>query len=201
MAAAQHCGGEAGHDLWGLHVEISVEFIRAPPADHADAVGTDAGTQKGHGPAGPGGPCGDVGRIDGGVGKDSEGVPEAPRDITCANIPRRGARGFAEGADRGLRGGLKGVEGDDTGDEAEDRADLRMAGTSVTHGLVSDPVFLSGECESRKGGGVEADDRASDVVKGPGASPQGEIAEAKQGVEVVIWDTQVFAGEKEEEET
>ena len=138
VAAAQLGGGEAGHDLRGLHsMEVSIKFIRAPATDHANAISTDAGAQKGHGAAGASGPGGNFGRVEGRVGKDREGIPKTTSDIACANIPCRSARGVAEGVDRGRRSYVKCAKGDNAGDERKHGTDMRMAQTAVANGLVA----------------------------------------------------------------
>ena len=52
-AAAEHGGGQAGHNRLSLHVQVAVHFVGPPAADEADAVAVDAGAQERHGAAGP----------------------------------------------------------------------------------------------------------------------------------------------------
>ncbi len=52
--AAQHRCRDAGHNRMRLDVEVSVEFVGAPAADHANAVLADASAKEGHGAARPG---------------------------------------------------------------------------------------------------------------------------------------------------
>ena len=127
-------------------MEVSIKFIRAPATDHANAISTDAGAQKGHGAARASGPGGNFGWLESRVGKDREGIPQATSDILAgANIPCSSARGVAEGVDRGRRSCVKCAKGDNAGNERKHGTEMRMARTTVANGLVADPVFLSGE--------------------------------------------------------
>ena len=68
IAASEHGGREAVHDRVSLNVKVTEHFVGFPTSDHAEDVAIDAGAQKGHGAAGPGGADGHVGQSVGRVG-------------------------------------------------------------------------------------------------------------------------------------
>ena len=46
-SSGEHSGGKVSHDRFGLEVEVSKHFVTPPPAEEADAVRIDIGTQQG----------------------------------------------------------------------------------------------------------------------------------------------------------
>ena len=79
-AAAQHGGGDAGHEGLRLEVMITKHFVGAPAADHTDAVAVDSGAEESHGAARAGRAGGDIWRGVRRIGLDREGSANARRE-------------------------------------------------------------------------------------------------------------------------
>ena len=103
VAAAQHGGGNAGHDRLRLYVEVTIHFVRSPTPDKANAVAVNARAEHGHGATRPRGAGGVVGSVAPELGVKSNGD---------ANAGGKDGRGDID-EDRRLRGmpGTDGIKG------------------------------------------------------------------------------------------
>lgn len=203
MAATEHGGCDTGHDWLRLNVQVAVHLVGPPAADKANAVAIDARAEHGHGTAGAGGPGREVarGNAQRGVGSDGEtdaGGQDGGSDI----LKRRRVAGWG-GADRVKGGGGEaalGTERKHPRRKARHRAKSGVAGASVAKRLAADAIFLRGERESSKGGGVEVSRRTQHGIQTARAEPEVDIVQAKQIVRCA-GATGVLAGAEKEVKT
>lgn len=189
-AAAQHRCSEAVHDRLGLDVKVPIKLVGSPATDHPDALATNTRAEEGHGAAGSRRAGGHVRGAVARVRVKGEGHSDPTSYVAGANeAPRTGA----VGVQRGCRVGVDGTEIDDTINEAEHGAQVGVARTAVAHCLVAHPVLLACKRQSGEGGGVEIGNGTVKVVQRTGAHPEGEVAEAKEGVQRIIGRAHVFA--------
>ena len=93
------------------------------------------------------------------------------------------------------------VQREHTGGKGGDRAQSLMAGTAVADAFVTNAVLLLGERGRDERGGQEVGGGAREVIEGPRADPELEIAKAKDVGIGSSRAAQIFARTQKEEET
>ena len=117
----EHERSKVTHDRFGLDVEVAEHLIAAPPADKANRVRVDVGTQEGHGSGRSKGARGDVVSQEAKCGtKEGDGQFQGAGDVGRRDSsPAVGKKepGNREGEVGTMLPGMK-----DSADKAEDRA-------------------------------------------------------------------------------
>ena len=195
LAAAEHCGGDAGHDRLGLHVQVAIHLVRLPTSNEADPIAVDARAEEGHRPSGACGPCRDVGD-----GESEVRVKSDRRANVACHVGRKqvGPNAIGEnGIDRGSGARLVLAKVGDPGDQAEDWTQRWVAGPGMANGFAPDSVLLGRKRERGEGSGQQLGKGAEEDVEFARANPQADILEAKQVVGLMAWYTSEFARPKQ----
>ena len=81
IAAAKHVGGKAPHQGFRLEMEVPEHLVATPPPQHANQVGVDFGTQKGHGSTSAERAGGDITRANPKAWMEYTGLTQQGRDV------------------------------------------------------------------------------------------------------------------------
>ncbi len=70
----------------------------------------------------------------------------------------------------------------------------------MPNGFVADAIFLPRKREGDERGSLEISDRARKQVEDTGADAECDVALTEEGIQGIVWETEVFARAKQEEE-